>query len=219
MSRDLAADDFHPDGRSGLLTVRRPRRRLGQCRRPEHRQSHPDSVVALHLRTCRFDLAYTIGVTDCSPPRPVPDGDRKFGAGALYLTANDAAEPDRIGARRHPVRARGVARQPADAWSDTPIADDHVIANAAVQYLTGTVRSSMRLYSEPTAGWEPTNQTGVPTNRIGSRRVRAQARGRALPPDRGCCRRLVRWRGRLGAARVEIPTAFACSPPIWRGTA
>lgn len=160
MSRELAADDFHD-----LMTG------LGYDRYAVHAgdwgsaiaQSvalrHPAAVAAVHLTDVPFDLAYTIDKESASDAEVAYlEAIEKFGNEALYLTAN-TAQPNLIATvlQDSPVGLAAWLGALYAAWSDTPIADDHIVANAALMYLTGTVRSSMRLYSEPASAWDESN--------------------------------------------------------------
>ena len=216
MSRDLAAEDFHTlMGEVGYSRFAVHAGDWGSAVAQSIAQSHPDSVVALHLTDVPFDLAYTIDVTDCSPAEALYlTAIEKFGAGALYLTAN-TMQPNLIASvlADTPFGLAAWLGSLYDAWSDTPIADDHVIANAAVQYLTGTVRSSMRLYSEPAAGWgadesdwgTDESDWGADESGAGSWEGTAAETADAAGDwsDGGAD-----W----APARVEIPTAFALFP-------
>ena len=157
ISRELVAQDFHT-----LMTG------LGYDRYAVHggdwgsaigttlARLHPESVVALHLSDVPFDLAFTIHETSASEAevaylRSV----EQFAGGQLYLTAN-TAQPD--------VTALALNDSPAgllawlthlyDQWSETQIDDDDLLAAASLMWLTGTVRSSMRLYCEPAEQWD-----------------------------------------------------------------
>ena len=92
----------------------------GACRRPGITQVIRTVLWRYILRTCRS--ISPIDVTDCSPASPVPDGDRKFGAGALYLTAG-TMQPNLITSVLADTRSgsrRGSAAC-SDAWATIPI--------------------------------------------------------------------------------------------------
>lgn len=157
MSRDVAASDFH-----ALM------QQLGHERYAIHAgdwgatiaqsiaQQHPDAVAALHLTDVPFDLAYTIDTATAGPAEVAYlESIEKFGQEAMYLIAN-TMQPNLVATvlADTPVGLAAWLGSLYDAWSDRPIADDHIIANAALAYLTSTVRSSMRLYSEPAMSWD-----------------------------------------------------------------
>ncbi|MEI2700737.1 MAG: alpha/beta fold hydrolase [Microthrixaceae bacterium] len=157
MSRELAADDFH-----ALMT------RLGYERYAVHggdwgsavAQSialhHPDSVAAVHLTDVPFDLAYTIDKEAAGDAESAYlEAVERFSGEALYLSAN-TTQPNLIATvlQDSPIGLAAWLGALYEAWSETPIADEHIIANAALLSLTGTVRSSLRLYSEPASSWD-----------------------------------------------------------------
>ncbi len=156
MSRNLAAADFH-----ALM------QELGHERYAAHAgdwgsaiaqtlaQEHPESIAALHLTDVPFDLAFTIDKDTASPAEAAYLASvEKFGEEALYLTAN-TMQPNMVATvlADTPFGLATWLGSLYDAWSQTPISDDVILANAALMSLTGTVRSSMRLYSEPASGW------------------------------------------------------------------
>lgn len=156
MSRDVPAADFH--ALMGTLGYDRYAIHAGDWGSPVAQamaQQHPDAVVALHLTDVPFDLAYTID-KDTAGPAEVAylEAIEKFGENALYLTAN-TMQPNLVATvlADTPVGLAAWLGSLYDAWSEQRIADDHVIANAALMQLTATVRSSMRLYSEPASSW------------------------------------------------------------------
>lgn len=157
MSRDIPADDFH-----ALML------QLGYSRYAVHggdwgsaiaqtmAQQHGEAIVALHLSDVPFDLAYTID-KDTAGPAEVAylESIERFGQEAMYLTAN-TMQPNLIATilADTPVGLAAWLGSLYDAWSEKSITDDHIITNAAVMWLTSTVRSSMRLYSEPAMSWD-----------------------------------------------------------------
>ena len=157
---------------------------------------HPRSVVALHLTDVPFDLAFTIDEASASDAevaylRSV----EQFAGGQLYLTAN-TAQPD--------VTALALNDSPAgllawlthlyDQWSETPIGADDLLAAASLMWLTGTVRSSMRLYCEPAGQWDADSWDGDAQDDDDTDAAGGDQTG-AWVPD-----------------RVETPTAFALFP-------
>ncbi|GAC69805.1 epoxide hydrolase family protein [Gordonia soli] len=212
MSRELAAEDFH-----ALMTA------LGHDRYAVHggdwgaavaqsiAQNHPESVVGLHLTDVPFDLAYTID-RDSAGPAEIAylDAIEKFGAEALYLIGNTTA-PNLVATalQDSPIGLASWIGALYDAWSDDRIDAEHVIANAAALLLTDTVRSSMRLYSEPAQAWDDSAWSGeADTAEWSGEADTAEWSGEADTAE---------WSGEADAGGwaptpVTVPTAFALFP-------
>lgn len=199
MSRDLAADDFH----ALMLELGYGRYAVqsgdwGSAVAQSIALRHPEAVVALHLTDVPFDLVFTIDKETASPAELAYQvAIDKFGQEALYLNAN-LMQPNMVATvlADTPFGLATWIGSLYDAWSDTPIADDHIIANAMLQYLTGTVRSSTRLYSEPAASWDDDSWN-------------AEDGG---DQDWGGDGDAADWATDWVPARVEAPTAFALFP-------
>lgn len=203
MSRELVAADF-----SALMTELGHQRYavhggdLGSAVAQTIAQEQPEAVVALHLTDVPFDLAFTID-RDAAGPAEIAYLDRieEFGAEALYLKANTAA-PTLVATalQDSPIGLASWIGALYESWRDDPIDDAHVVINAAMLYLTGTVRSSMRLYTEPAQAWDD------PPASEGDAGPEEPAES-----DTGD------WSGETGAdgwktAFVGVPTAFAMFP-------
>lgn len=223
ISRELVAEDFHT-----LMT------RLGYDRYAVHGGDwgsaiattlaglHPDAVAAVHLTDVPFDLAFTIDEATASDAEVAYLRSLEQGAGGqLYLTAN-TAQPDvtALALTDSPVGLLAWLAHLYDQWSEDQIGADDLLAAASLMWLTGTVRSSMRLYSEPVAAWDTASWDGV---------FGESASGDSASKDDGS------WQEGSGTvadpsddeaadatgdkavdpwapARVEIPTAFPLFP-------
>ncbi len=197
MSRDLAAADVHTlMGSLGYDRYALHGGDWGGAIAQTVAQQHPDAVIALHLTDVPFDLAYTIDKATATPAEVAYlESVEEFGAEALYLSAN-ASQPNLIATvlADTPLGLAAWLGSLYDAWSERRIADDHIIANAAMMYLTSTVRSSMRLYSEPATSWGGSDgEGGDGEAEWGADRDWDDASG---------------WE----PARVTVPTAFALFP-------
>lgn len=213
MSRDLAAADFH-----ALMTE------LGHERYAVHAGDwgssiaqtialqHPDAVAALHLTDVPFDLGFTIDRENASPAEVAYlDATETFGQEALYLLAN-TTQPTMFATilADTPFGLATWLGSLYDAWSERRLEDDAIIANAALTYLTGTVRSSIRLYSEPASSWD-TEAWGEDSGESAS----DDAEGDWSGPDDGETDDAGSdWSGAAGWApeQVSVPTAFALFP-------
>ncbi|WP_454299122.1 hypothetical protein [Salana multivorans] len=103
-----------------------------------------------------FDLGFTIDRENASPAEVAYlDATETFGQEALYLLAN-TTQPTMFATilADTPFGLATWLGSLYDAWSERRIEDDAIIANAALTYLTGTARSTIRLYSEPVASWD-----------------------------------------------------------------
>ena len=157
MSRELVAEDFH-----ALMLE------LGYQRYAVHggdwgaaiattlASSHPEAVIALHLTDAPFDLTFTID------PETGSDAEvaylrsvEKASAEQIYQ-GGSILQPDLVAlaVANSPVALLGWLAHLYDQWRDDEIAVDHVLANASLLWLSGTIRSSMRLYSEPAGKWD-----------------------------------------------------------------
>lgn len=187
ISRELVAEDFHT-----LMTE------LGYDRYAVHggdwgsavgttlARSHPEAVVGLHLSDVPFELAYTIDEDDASAAEVAYlRSIEQFAGGQLYLTGN-CTQPDvtALALTDSPVGLLAWLAHLYDLWSERQIDPDDLLASVSLMWLTGTVRSAMRLYCEPAAAWDASSTDGSSTEDDGA------------------------W----APARVETATAFALFP-------
>lgn len=157
-------------------------------------QTHPESIIGIHLLQPPFDRGFTVDRSTASD------------AELAYLTAMDtwSEKAAYVSAHLHSADtlAAALADSPVgllawiaeryDAWSSGGIDDDDLLATVATIWLTNTFRSSVRLYSEPSSAWEESSWDGV------------DADGESSWTDSD-------WSDD-GASRIEIPTAFAVFP-------
>lgn len=201
MSRDVVAADMHAlMGELGYGRYAAHGGDWGSAVAQTIAQQHPEAVAALHLTDVPFDLAYTID-KDTAGPAEVAylESIEKFGQEALYLTAN-TMQPNMVATvlADTPFGLATWLGSLYDAWSEKRLADDVIIANAALLHLTRTVRSSMRLYSEPAMSWEAEDWDDGDTDALGD--------------DASAGDESADWSGDWAPARVEVPTAFALFP-------
>lgn len=209
MSRELAASDFH-----ALMVA------LGYERYAVHggdwgsaiastiAQQNPEAVSAVHLTDVPFDLAFTIDRATASDVEVAYlDHIEKFGAESAYLIGN-TMQPDLVGLTLadSPIGLAAMLASLYDAWSDDEIAADHILANATLMLMTGSVRSSMRLYSEPAQSWDTAEwEAGTGAEDGAGAEEGTETEGDAWgTDDQG-------WAD-WAPARVEAPTAFAMFP-------
>lgn len=201
ISCDLVAEDFH-----ALMAE------LGYDRYAVHggdwgsvigtalASLRPEAVVALHLTDLPFDLAYTVDGESASDAEVaylrILD---QFASSQLYLTTN-SCQPDvtSLALSDSPVGLLAWLVHLYDQWTETQIDADDLLAGASLLWLTGTVRSAMRLYSEPARAWDPSGEDADPGGGEGGCDAAdpdgAQHTESWVPP------------------RVETPTAFALFP-------
>lgn len=204
MSRELVAEDFH------TLMLE-----LGHSRYAVHggdwggaiattlAAAHPEAVAALHLTDVPFDLAFTIEPETASEVEVAYlQRIREFSDEQVYLMAN-CVQPDllALALSDSPVALLGWLAHLYDQWSEEDIAEEHLVANASLLWLTGTVRSSMRLYSEPTGAWDLASWEEEPSGG-------AWDIGKSVGAESGDGDDSGSW----APTRVEAPTAFALFP-------
>lgn len=211
MCTDLAAEDFHI-----LMTG------LGYDRYAVHggdwgsvigaalTRLHPEAVVALHLTDVPFDLAYTIDESTASEEEIAYLRNLgEYASGQLYLTAN-STQPDvvALAITDSPIGLLGWLAYLYEQWSESEIATEDLLAAASLMWLTDSVRSSMRLYSEPAGtGDESTWEAGDPSHSKDTGAAEQYAdRAEASPLEDA------EASGSWGLARLETPTAFALFP-------
>lgn len=200
ISRELVAEDFHT-----LMTE------LGYQRYAVHGGDwgsaiattlaglHPDCVVALHLTDVPFDLAFTIDESNASEAElAYLRSLEQFSGGQLYLAAN-TAQPDvtALALTDSPVGLLGWLCHLYDQWAEKEIDADDLLAAASLMWLTGTVRSAMRLYSEPATAWDSTSWEEDAERGAGDD-----------PAEPGNEEHITSWE----PTRVQTPTAFALFP-------
>ena len=118
--------------------------------------AHPESVAALHLTDVPWDKTFSVDREQASPVEQVYlDAATKWGEGQTYLLAN-TTNPDTIAVALSdsPVGLLAWIAEMYQDWSEDPISDDDVLALVSLLWLTNSVRSSMRLYSEPAGAWD-----------------------------------------------------------------
>lgn len=212
MSRELVSQDFH-----ALMTG------LGYQRYAVHGGDfgsaiasclaglHPEAVVALHLTDVPFDLAYTIDEgsateQEASYLRSI----QTYAHGQMYLAAN-CAQPDvtALALADSPVGLLAWMAHLYDQWSESPVADDDLLASVSLMWLTGSVRSSMRLYSEPASAWDTSSEDASSWEASTQETTSGDASswGSELAQD-AAAGDAVSW----GPSRVQTPTAFALFP-------
>lgn len=157
MSRELVAEDFH----ALMLALGYPRYAVhggdwGAAIATTLATSHPEAVIALHLTDVPFDLTFTIDPETASAAEVAHlRSIEKASSEQIYQVGN-ILQPDLVALAlaNSPVALLGWLAHLYDQWRDDEIAIDHVLANASLLWLTGTIRSSMRLYSEPAGEWD-----------------------------------------------------------------
>ncbi len=218
ISRELVAADFH-----ALMLE------LGYSRYAVHAGDwgapvaqtlalqHPEAVVALHLTDVPFDLGYAVDKDTAGPAElAFLAATEKFGDEALYLIAN-MTQPNLISSilADTPFGLACWLGSLYDAWSETPIPDEQIIANAALMYLSGTVRSSIRLYSEPATSWDESGwgeaADGGEWDTGGDEQTSSDGEWGAGGDEQASAESGQDWAA-WAPARVEVPTAFALFP-------
>ena len=187
MSRELAAEDFH-----------RLMGELGHDRYAVHggdwgsavattlAETHPEAVVALHLTDVPFDKVFLVDRAQASPAEQAYlDAVVAWAEQQTYLLAN-TRNPDTVAMALSdsPVGLLAWVAEMYREWSEDPIPDDDVLAAASLLWFTNSLRSSVRLYSEPAESWDDSG-----------------AEAWADAGDGG-------WE----SGRVEVPTALALFP-------
>ena len=119
-------------------------------------ESHPEAVVALHLTDVPWDKTFSVGREQASPPEQAfLDAAVAWAAVQTYLTAN-TRNPDTVAMALSdsPVGLLAWIAEMYQEWSEDPIPDDDVLAQVSLIWFTNTLRSSIRLYSEPAQSWD-----------------------------------------------------------------
>ncbi|OLT44550.1 hypothetical protein BJF86_12385 [Serinicoccus sp. CNJ-927] len=198
LSADLVAEDVH-----GLMTS------LGYDRYLVHgtdwggssgaalAAAHPEAVVGLHLLQPPVDRVFLVD------PDTATEAERAFLAD-LEAWGEDVTYISMHGAHGDTLAA-ALADSPAgllawigekyDAWGGSRMQDEDIIDATAILWLTGSFRSSIRLYSETEANWHADAWEEPAGDGAGSAEQSA-------------------WSGSAGGeawtpAKVEVPTAFA----------
>lgn len=157
LSTELVAEDFHhlmTDLGYGRYAVHGGD--LGSGIATALASAHPEAVTALHLTDVPFDLAFMVDRNTASDAEArYLDSAEDFANGQLYLTAN-IQQPDvvALALADSPVGLLAWLAHLYDQWTEDEVDHDHLLANASLLWLTGSVRSSMRLYSEPAGAWD-----------------------------------------------------------------
>ncbi len=206
ISRELVAEDFH----ALMLELGYPRYAVhggdwGAAIATTLASSHPETVIALHLTDVPFDLTFTIDPSTASEAEVAYLRSIEHASSEQIYQVGNILQPDLVALAlaNSPVALLGWLAHLYDQWRDDEIAIDHILANASLLWLTGTIRSSMRLYSEPAGDWDESSWD-------------ADSMLSAMDSDNG------QWGesgGTNGAGddswvpgRVEVPTAFAMFP-------
>ena len=97
-----------------------------------------------------------------------------------------------------------------DQWSEDEIGADDVLTATSLMWLTGTVRSSMRLYSEPAGAWDASSwdDGDAPAGEDPNAQSWGEANGYTPDPASAGGESDGSWT----PARIETPTAFALFP-------
>jgi pimeloyl-ACP methyl ester carboxylesterase len=151
--------------------------------------AHPEAVVALHLTDVPWDKTFSVDREQASPAEQAfLDAAAAWAEVQTYLLAN-TRNPDTIAMALSdsPVGLLAWIAEMYHEWSQDPIPDDDILALASLYWLTNSVRSSIRLYSEPAQSWDDSGD-GDWDETTGS--------------------------GEIGwdSSRIEVPTGFALFP-------
>lgn len=152
-------------------------------------EAHPEAVVALHLTDVPWDKTFAVDRSQASPAEQAfLDAAAAWAEVQTYLVAN-TRNPDTIAMALSdsPVGLLAWIAEMYQEWSEDPIPDDDVLALASMIWLTNTMRSSIRLYSEPAQSWDDADDAAWGDT-----------------SDQG--------EGSWGSGRLEVPTGFALFP-------
>ena len=151
--------------------------------------ARPEAVVALHLTDVPWDRTFSVDREQASPAEQAfLDAASAWAELQTYLLAN-TRNPDTIAMALSdsPVGLLAWIAEMYQEWSEDPIPDDAVLALVSLLWFTNTVRSSIRLYSEPAQSWDDANDVDW-----------------GEPADSG--------EHGWDLGRVEVPTGFALFP-------
>ncbi len=172
---------------------------------------HPEAVAALHLTDAPFDLAFTIDrETSSKAEADYLTCLESFSAGQMYLNAN-MQQPDvlALALADSPVGLLAWLAHLYDQWTDEEIEPDHVLANASLLWLTGTVRSSIRIYSEPADAWADTTWNDQePESGNDATNAENDALGGWSDTGDADAGETSSW----APAKIDLPTAFCLFP-------
>ena len=170
--------------------------------------AHPESVVALHLTDVPWDKTFSVDREQASPvEQTYLDAASNWAAGQTYLLAN-TANPDTIGVALSdsPVGLLAWIAEMYQEWSEEPIPDDDVLALVSLLWLTNSVRSSIRLYSEPAGAWDESSWEDAGDGAWdGAGGEWGSAGDGDAGGDAGA-------QGGWNVGRIDVPTAFALFP-------
>lgn len=167
-------------------------------------ERQPDDVVALHLTDVPWDKTFSVDREQASEPeRTFLDAATGWAELQTYLLAN-TRNPDTIALALSdsPVALLAWIAEMFAAWSEDPVPDDDILALVSLLWLTNSVRSSIRLYSEPAQAWDDAtwdDSTSDDSTAWGDADADANAEQGAGSAG---------W----GSSRIEIPTGFALFP-------
>lgn len=122
-----------------------------------------DRVRGLHLTQVPFDRLFMVDRASLTPEEQSffesLDG---WVRGASYLGIHQT-QADTLAAalQDSPLGLLAWVAEKYDAWSELPISDNDILASVSTMWLARSVRSSLRLYSEPAGVWgkEPASVT------------------------------------------------------------
>lgn len=188
LSPDLVAADVH-----GLMLA------LGHPRYAVHATdwgatvgatltaAQPDAVAALHLLQPPFDRGFLVDrETATEPELAYLRHMDAWADSATHVTAH-LLQADTLAAAfdDSPVGLLAWLADKYDAWSGDRIADEDIVACAATMWLTGSFRSSVRLYSEPAATWDESIDSAESDSDWGPARIEVPTAFAVFPDDIG----------------------------------
>ncbi|ACQ82444.1 Epoxide hydrolase domain protein [Beutenbergia cavernae DSM 12333] len=120
-------------------------------------RAHPERVLGLHLTDVPFPNMFTVdreSATDAE--RAYLGASMAWAESASYFTVQSGAPLElAYGLSDSPVGLAGWLGDKFRAWSQAPLADDDVLTNVMLYWVTNTVRSSFRFYAEGLGGeWD-----------------------------------------------------------------
>lgn len=184
--------------------------------------AHPEAVAALHLTDVPWDKTFSVDREQASQVEQVYlDAAAAWGDGQTYLLAN-TNNPDTIAVALSdsPVGLLAWIAEMYQDWSEDPIPDDDVLALVSLLWLTNSVRSSIRLYSEPAGAWDE-EAWGYAAEEWGAGGGEAWGSGGEASEDagevswdtgEGTENADAGWQGGWEVGRLDVPTGFALFP-------
>ncbi len=161
-------------------------------------EAFPEAVAGLHLLQPPFDRSFLVDRSTASDTETtyLTHMDR-WNETAAYVSVH-MHQADTLAAALDdsPVGLLAWLAEKYDAWSGPNLADDDIVAATSTMWFTGTLRSSVRLYSEPAASW---NSGEWSDDSWGAETADGDVDSEADAPGA--------WDPRL-----DVPTAFAVFP-------